>query len=83
MAEENSFVGMKTLLMESVIEAGINYDDDGNAESYSMRRYMEIGDFMMTQIISSPKEENKVVEAPEEVIDLTTDDEDEQPRHPP
>ena len=44
---------------------------------------MEIGDFMMTQIISSPKEENKVVEAPEKVIDLTTDDEDEQPRHPP
>ena len=36
MAEENSFVGMKTLLMESVIEAGINYDDDGNAESYRL-----------------------------------------------
>ncbi|KAL1810692.1 hypothetical protein ACET3Z_020757 [Daucus carota] len=33
MDEENSFVGMKRLLMKSVIEAGIDYDDDGNAES--------------------------------------------------
>ncbi|WOG82566.1 hypothetical protein DCAR_0101731 [Daucus carota subsp. sativus] len=36
MPEENSFVGMKGFLVESVIEVGIDYDGDRNAKLYRL-----------------------------------------------
>ena len=54
---------------------------------YDLRRkqYEEVyGDLRFHDDLDylSPKEEKQVGETPKEVISLTTDDEDEQPRHP-
>ena len=43
MTMENSFVAMKRLLVESVIDDGIDYDVDGNAESYRLFHPSECG----------------------------------------